>query len=90
MRYRSTLRSTNGTHIKTKLSTLSWAQAGLEASRRLHRRHEPGTAGRSHGLLSEILNPSKSTIDNLRPNVEELEEWGLSVFATGATTLEQS
>jgi len=47
---------------------------GLEAWRRLHRRYDPGTAGRSRGLLREILNPGKSSIDALRHNIEKLEE----------------
>ena len=47
---------------------------GLEAWRRLHRRYDPGTAGRSRGLLREILNPGKSNVESLRHNVEKLEE----------------
>ena len=31
--------------------------AGFEAWRRLRRRHDPGTAGRSRGLLRDILSP---------------------------------
>ena len=47
---------------------------GLEAWRRLHRRYDPATVGRSRGLLREILTPEKSNITNLRHSVEKLEE----------------
>ena len=47
---------------------------GLETWRRLHRRYDPGTVGRSRGMLRDILNPGKSNVENLRHNVEKLEE----------------
>lgn len=47
---------------------------GLESWRRLQRRYDPSTVGRSRGLLREILSPNKSNIENLRHNVEKLEE----------------
>lgn len=50
------------------------AGKGLEAWRRLHRRYDPSTVGRSRGLLREILTPGKSSVDSLRHNVEKFEE----------------
>lgn len=47
---------------------------GLEAWRRLHKRYDPLTAGRSRGLLREVLAPEKSTISTSRHNIEKLEE----------------
>jgi hypothetical protein len=47
---------------------------GLETWRRLHRRYDPGTVGRSRGMLRDILSPAKSNIESLRHNVEKLEE----------------
>ena len=47
---------------------------GLEAWRRLQRRHDPSTVGRSRGLLRDILSLGKSSVENLRHNVEKLEE----------------
>ncbi len=45
---------------------------GLEAWRRLHRRYDPATVGRSRGLLREILTPEKAGIGTLRHAVEKL------------------
>lgn len=50
------------------------AGKGLEAWRRLHRRYDPSTVGRSRGLLREILTPGKSSVDALRHGVEKFEE----------------
>lgn len=47
---------------------------GLEAWRRLHRRYDPTTVGRSRGLLREILTPGKSDVNSLRHNLERFEE----------------
>ena len=47
---------------------------GLEAWRRLHKRYEPSTAGRSRTLLRDILSPGRSKLDDLLASIERLEE----------------
>ena len=45
---------------------------GLEAWRRLHRRYDPMNAQRSHSLLRQIMAPERTTLQNLRHEVERL------------------
>jgi hypothetical protein len=52
---------------------LAGSKHGYEAWRRLHRRWDPNTVGRS-GLLREILGPPKSSPKDLRHAIESLEE----------------
>ena len=58
---------------------------GMEATS--SRRYDPGTAGRSRGLLRESLSPGKGTVENLRCNVESSRSWSANAV-TDATTLE--
>ena len=47
---------------------------GLESWRRLHRRYDPLTTGRSRGLLREILAPGRARLEDLLGAVERLED----------------
>ena len=47
---------------------------GLEAWRKLHRRWDPVTAGRSKNLLKAIMNPGKARIEDLMGAIERLED----------------
>ena len=48
--------------------------AGLEAWRKLHRRYDPLTLGRSRGLLKEIINPGRAKLEDLQGAIERLED----------------
>ena len=47
---------------------------GLEAWRKLNRRWDPVTAGRSKNLLKAIMNPGKARIEDLMGAIERLED----------------
>ena len=47
---------------------------GLEAWRKLNRRWDPITAGRSKNLLKGIMNPGKAKIEDLMGAIERLED----------------
>jgi len=47
---------------------------GLEAWRRLNRRWDPLTGGRVRNLLRQIANPKRTTLDQLRADLERWEE----------------
>jgi hypothetical protein len=47
---------------------------GLEAYRRLARRHDPSTGGRRRNLLRTVLQPGRSSLENLASALERWEE----------------
>ena len=47
---------------------------GLEVWRRLHKRWDPLTTGRSRGLFREILSPERAKLVELQGAVERLED----------------
>ena len=48
--------------------------AGFEAWRKLNRRWDPATTGRTRGILKEILSPGKCRLSELQQAVERLED----------------